>query len=225
MPCGRTPDSQDSASEDKAASVYLDGNTGFIGRSISTIAFPSIARDIQIGIRRHLYGRAGLFDLPITSTTSPTVATQSAAYAIKQLSDYKSRARDDKNMYKRVRKLDEQQMADLALWYESRPLPKVKPLAKQELKAPQLVNKGDPARAIPPCDICHGKDRNSTAGEIPVLAGQNVDYLVSTMGYFKDGSRSNDPGGAVQVTIKKLSDVEIEALARYYAALGGRPAE
>jgi cytochrome c553 len=116
-------------------------------------------------------------------------------------------------------------MADIALWYESQPLPEVKPLAKQELKVPQLVNEGDPARAIPPCAICHGTDGKTVAGEIPVLAGQHVDYLVSTMEYFRDGSRSNDPGGAVQGIIKKMSDVEIEALARYYAALGGRPAE
>lgn len=164
------------------------------------------------------HGSGGVSDDPDT----PHLAAQSAAYTLKQMRDYKSRARDDKNMYKRVRKLDEQQMADIALWYQSQPLPAVKPLAMQGLEAPQLVSKGDPARAIPPCEICHGKDGKTAAGEIPVLAGQHVDYLVSTMEYFKDGSRNNDPGGAVQVIIKKLSDVEIAALARYYAALGGR---
>lgn len=167
------------------------------------------------------HGSGGVSDDPDT----PHLATQSAAYTVKQIRDYKSKARDDKNMYKRVRKLDEQQMADLALWYESQPLPEVKPLAKQELEAPQLVNKGDPARAIPPCDICHGKDGKTGAAEVPALAGQQVEYLISTMEYFRDGSRSNDPGGAIRVIIKKLSDVEIKALAKYYAALGGRPDE
>lgn len=156
---------------------------------------------------------------------TPHLAMQSAAYLVKQMKDYKSRVRDDKNMYKRVRNLDEQQMTDIGLWYESQPLPETVPLVMKELKVPQLVNMGDPARAIPPCEICHGKDGKTVAGEVPVLAGQQVDYLISTMGYFKDGTRSNDPGGVVTTIIKKLSDIEVEALARYYAALGGRPAE
>jgi len=167
------------------------------------------------------HGSGGVSDDPGT----PHLAGQSAAYTVKQMKDYKSGLREDKNMYKRVRKLDEQQMVDIALWYESQPLPEIKSLARQELKVPQLVDKGDPARSVPPCDICHGKDGYTTTGGIPVLAGQHVGYLISTMEYFKDGSRSNDPAGAVQVIIKKLSDAEIETLARYYAALGGRPAE
>lgn len=167
------------------------------------------------------HGSEGVSDDPDT----PHLAGQSAAYSVKQLVDYKSRARDDLNMYKRAKRLDEQQMADIALWYESRPLPEIRPLAEQDLDVPEIVETGDPARGITPCTICHGKDGKNVAGGIPVLAGQVVEYLVYTMENFKDGSRSNDPGGAVQAIIKKLTDVEIEALARYYAALGGRPAE
>lgn len=167
------------------------------------------------------HGEGGVSDDP----DIPHLAAQSAAYLLKQLKDYKSRVRDDRSMYKHARKLDEQQMADIALWYESQPLPEIKPLVIQELKAPQLVTKGDPARSIPPCEVCHGKDGKTVAGEVPLLAGQHVNYLVSKMEYFRDGSRSNDPGGIVQAMLKNMSDVEIEALAKYYAALGGRPAE
>lgn len=167
------------------------------------------------------HGSDGVSEDPDT----PHLAAQNAAYTVKQLRDYKSRARNDINMYKRARKLDEQQMADIALWYESRPLPEIRPLAEQDLEVPEIVSTGDPARGITPCSICHGKDGKNVAGGIPVLAGQNVEYLVYTMENFKDGLRSNDPGGAVQAIIKNLTDVEIGALARYYAALGGRPAE
>ena len=166
------------------------------------------------------HGPGGVSDDPDT----PHLAAQSPDYLIKQMADYKSHLRDDKNMYKRVRKLDEQQMTDIALWYASQPLPELVPAAREQLATPQLVDKGDPERAIPPCNLCHGEHGKTVAGVMPVLAGQQVDYLVSTMEYFRDGSRSNDPGGAVQTIIRKLSDVEIEALARYYAALGGRPA-
>lgn len=167
------------------------------------------------------HGPAGVSDDPDT----PHLAGQTAAYLLKQMEDYKSRVREDKNMYKRVRKLDEQQMADIALWYESQTLPVLEPEVIQKLEASQLVTAGDPARSIPPCELCHGKDGKTVAGEVPVLAGQQVDYLISTMHCFRDGTRNNDPGGAVQAILRKLSDVEVIALARYYAALGGRPAE
>lgn len=167
------------------------------------------------------HGVDGVSDDPDT----PHLAGQNAIYLIKQMKDYKSRAREDRNMYKRVRKLDEQQMVDIALWYESLSLPELEPQVIGNLKAPELVTVGDPARSIPPCVICHGKDGKTPASEVPVIAGQYVDYLVFTMESFRDGSRSNDPGGAIQVIFQKLSDVEIEALARYYAALGGRPAD
>lgn len=167
------------------------------------------------------HGSGGISD----DVDTPHLASQSADYTFKQINDYKNKKREDKNMYKRVRKLDDQQMADLALWFESLKLPEIDPSAKANLKAPQLVAVGDTKRAIPPCSICHGKDGKTTAEGVPILAGQSADYMISTMEYFKDGSRDNDPGAAVQTIIKKLSDSEIEAIARYYAALGGRPAQ
>lgn len=178
-------------------------------------------RALAAGKCDRCHGEGGVSDDPDT----PHLAGQSAAYLLKQLQDYKSRARDDRNMYKRARKLDEQQMADLSLWYESQPLPALNPDAAQGLEAPELVTHGDTARSIPPCEICHGKDGRTVANVVPALAGQYADYLVSTMEYFSDGTRSNDPGGAISLIISKLTDLEIDALARYYAALGGRPAQ
>ncbi len=167
------------------------------------------------------HGSGGVSDDPDT----PHLAAQSAAYFVKQMRDYKSRTRDDKNMYKRARKLNERQFADLAVWYESQPLPELVPLSEAELTVPKLVKEGDAERDIPACDICHGKDGKNVVGEVPILAGQYAEYLVSTMQYFREGSRSNDPGSVVQLIVRNLSDEEIETLARYYAALGGRPAD
>jgi cytochrome c553 len=45
---------------------------------------------------------------------TPSLASQSAAYTLKQINDYKNKTREDKNMYKRVRKLNGQQMTDLS---------------------------------------------------------------------------------------------------------------
>ena len=112
---------------------------------------------------------------------TPSLASQSAAYTLKQINDYKNKTREDKNMYKRVRKLNGQQIIDLSLWYEVQKLPETDLSAKVNLKPPQLVITGDSARSIPPCDICHGKDGKTTAEGAPALAGQQADYLISTM--------------------------------------------
>lgn len=167
------------------------------------------------------HGELGVSD----DIDTPHLAGQNARYLIKQLADYKSKARVDKNMYKRARKLSEAQIADVAAWYESQVLPVVKPELLVNLKVPMVVNRGDQARGLPPCDLCHGADGRSVAGIFPVLAGQQAGYLETTMLYYKDGSRSNDPQGAIAGFIKKLTDDEIADIAVYYSKLGGRPLE
>ncbi|SMN16180.1 Cytochrome c4 [uncultured Candidatus Thioglobus sp.] len=167
------------------------------------------------------HGEFGISD----DTDTPHLASQSINYILKQLKDYKSKARKDKNMYKRAKKLSEQQMLDVATWYETQLLPETNPALRENIKTPVLINKGNVSRGIPACDLCHGKDGKTSIGSTPALAGQQFGYLLSTMGYFADGSRDNDPGGAVQGIIKKLSDVEMEAIAVYYSELGGREAE
>lgn len=167
------------------------------------------------------HGEFGISD----DTDTPHLASQSVNYIVKQLKDYKLKARKDKNMYKRAKKLNDEQMQNVGAWYESQLLPETNPALRVNIKTPALINKGDVDRGIPPCDLCHGKDGKTSIGSTPVLAGQQFGYLLSTMEYFADGSRSNDPGGAVQGILKKLSDVEMEALAIYYSHLGGREIE
>ncbi len=167
------------------------------------------------------HGELGISD----DTDTPHLAAQSSSYIIKQLQDYKSKLRNDKNMYKRVKRLSKQDMADLGTWYSQQTLPELDTSLKNTIKAPALITQGDTNRNIPPCELCHGKDGKTSIGDVPILAGQQAGYLLSTMEYFADGSRANDQGGTMQGLVKNLSDVEIEALAKYYSELGARPAE
>jgi cytochrome c553 len=57
-------------------------------------------------------------------------------------------------------------------------------LHQDNVNPSQLVTADDSERSIPPYDICHGKDGKTAAEGTPVLAGQNADYLTSTMEYF-----------------------------------------
>ncbi|MBN4063554.1 c-type cytochrome [Cardiobacterium sp. AH-315-I02] len=157
---------------------------------------------------------------------TPSLASQNAVYHHKQLRDYKFKRREDKNMYKRARKLSNQQMIDISIWYESRDTPPVDITITEAISVPQLVTRGDPRRRIPPCGTCHGgKLGENVIGLNPKLIGKSIDYLISTLEYFRDGTRSNDIGAVMRKIAGKLSDDEINMLATYYAVVGNGPIE
>ena len=70
-----------------------------------------------------------------------------------------------------------------------------------------------------PCTACHGADGNGTNPQYPRLAGQYHDYLARALQEYKSGSRQNAIMGGF---VKTLSDADIDALARYYAAMPGK---
>ena len=67
-----------------------------------------------------------------------------------------------------------------------------------------------------PCAACHAADGNGTAAQYPRLAGQYHDYLERAMHEYKTGDRQN---AIMAGFVKTLSDADIDALARYFAAM------
>jgi cytochrome c553 len=152
----------------------------------------------------------------------PHLAGQRASYLFKQLQDFKADARDGGRMNKIAKRLDEQEMADLAVLFGGKPLPAEPGVAPPA--APSLVTAGDAGRGIESCASCHGDDGRGLGGkyDAPALAGMPLLYFENMMAAFRDGERANDADGVMRDAAKGLSDDEIGALARYYLALGGR---
>jgi cytochrome c553 len=67
-----------------------------------------------------------------------------------------------------------------------------------------------------PCAACHGVDGNAATALYPRLAGQYHDYLAQALKEYKTGDRKNAIMAGFAST---LSDADIEALSRYYAAM------
>lgn len=71
------------------------------------------------------------------------------------------------------------------------------------------------------CANCHGETGNSKYPEVPNLAGQNPDYLLTQMKKFETGARKDD---FMQRLIKMLGDRERATIALYYADSSVNPA-
>jgi cytochrome c553 len=160
------------------------------------------------------HGDAGISDDP----ADINIAGQRDSYIYKQLKDYQQKYRDDRDMYKRTRDLEDQQLADLAAWYAS--LEPAQPAANRSADPDilQLVFRGDPERLIKACASCHGRDGRGGQFDHPALAGQYPEYFVYTMTEFREGDRTNDIYSRMRTIAKSLTEAEIEGLAAYYGA-------
>lgn len=76
------------------------------------------------------------------------------------------------------------------------------------------------AKLVSICANCHGANGNSTAPEIPNLAGQNADYLAEQMRRFMDGRRKDT---FMQGLIKAMSEQERADAVAYLSSQVMRP--
>ena len=137
----------------------------------------------------------------------PSIAGQRATYLYKQLHDFQKKIRENKDMYKAVRKLSEQDMVHVSAWFAS-------------LERPPKVG-GERMLVMKVCDSCHDKDiveEDNHVEVAPILTGQIRPYLENTMLQFKQADRSNDLFERMQSVSHKLTDDEISRLSRYYGA-------
>ncbi len=142
----------------------------------------------------------------------PNLAGQRPAYIVKQLHDYKSGARATDTMQDFTEELDMKKMADLAAFYAAQ-----KPAEMAGDIAPKLAVETDKARFMIACDKCHGIKGIGRGFDAPRLAGQQLDYLQSTMEAFRDGERANDHYERMRFIAKTITKDEIKALVKYYA--------
>ncbi len=158
------------------------------------------------------HGDVGVSDEP----GDANIAGLRASYIYKQLRDYKDGKREDRDMKKATRDLDDREMADLAAWFASLP-PAMPGGGRVEKSIGRLVYRGDPSRMIKACSACHGRDGRGGQYDYAAIAGQNRDYFVDTISAFKDGSRVNDVYSRMRLIAEALTADEIKGLAEYYA--------
>ena len=152
----------------------------------------------------------------------PMISGQNGKYIAASLAAYKKGERKHPSMRAIAGSLSDQDMADLAAYYEKHGVSAVKtvaeaPVAKPNAAVEALLTKGT-------CAACHGASYNKPIdGAYPKLAGQPADYLYAALKAYQ--VESNPHVGranaimAAQVKPFKLAD--LKAMAGYLASLPG----
>jgi cytochrome c553 len=155
----------------------------------------------------------------------PMIAGQNAKYIAAALNAYKSGDRKHPTMRSIAASLSEQDIADIAAFYQD--------MGKQERKAAGDKPNREPDSQLGAliqkanCAACHGANFSKPIDPgYPKLAGQHPDYLFQALRAYKIENnpavgRNNGIMGAIA---KQFSNSELKAIAQYVGSLDGEVA-
>jgi len=149
----------------------------------------------------------------------PMISGQNAKYIVNALNAYKKGERKHPTMRAIAETLSEQDMADMAAYYEQHgktatPAPAAAPA---DARVAALLQKGA-------CVSCHGDNFSKPVDPgYPKIAGQHKDYLFVALKSYKvenqaTWGRSNGVMGGIA---KQFSNAELKAMSAYLAGLQG----
>jgi cytochrome c553 len=174
------------------------------------------AADLEAGRRKSApcvacHGADGNTTIPGT----PTIAGQPAYFTHWQLIKYRDGRRQDPQMSPFAQHLTDADMADLAAFYAAQA-----PRARGSAVDPTKVTAGRPLADRHHCTSCHTPTLTGQQ-QVPLLAGQELGYLLKLLHGFRNGTAS-DLDGTMTMAARPLTGEEVEALAHYIASLTPR---
>jgi cytochrome c553 len=154
----------------------------------------------------------------------PRIAGKPEGYLFNQLRNFRDGKRHYRPMALLLKGLPDQYLREMAAYFASLkqafPAPEPMNLSSSEIKlARRLITQGDPARKIPGCVECHGKDLMGTAPYIPGLLGLPRVYIIAQFGNWQNGGlmRGQTPDCMSDIA-KQLSMDEAGIIATWLAA-------
>lgn len=152
----------------------------------------------------------------------PMISGQNAKYIVAALDAYKKGERKHPTMRGIAGSLSEQDMGDLAAFYEKHGASSMKPVADAPAATPSaavnaLLTKGG-------CAACHGANFNKPIdGSYPKVAGQPADYLYAALkAYQVEGNPRVGRANAIMAAqVKPFKHAELKAMAAYLSSLPG----
>ena len=152
----------------------------------------------------------------------PMLAGQHASYIVRQLRAFKSGERTDVTMKPFADMLSEQDMLDVAAYFEAqKPTPKGADPMLVGL-GQQIYRGGVAARGVPACIACHGPDGSGNPlASYPRISAQHAAYSTKQLNAYRAGDRRSDVdlNQMMRNVAGQLFDDEIRALASYMQGL------
>jgi cytochrome c553 len=152
----------------------------------------------------------------------PNIAGQNAPYLLAQLKAFKDGSRVDPLMSSQAMMLSDEDMANLAVYFESLPA------AAQSITDESLLERGEALYRggnkedkISACLACHGPTgRGNPAAKYPSLQGQHAAYTAKQLNAYADGARTTDGKTRIMQDIAaNLDKDDIAALSSYVQGL------
>lgn len=150
----------------------------------------------------------------------PMISGQGAKYIVAALNAYKAGERKHPTMRGIADSLSDQDMADIAVYYETHGGAKAvaaKPARQPSAQVDALLKKGA-------CVSCHGDNFSKPIDPAyPKIAGQHADYMfVALKAYKTEGAGTIGRSNGVMAGIaKQFTNAELKALAGYVGSLDG----
>ena len=152
----------------------------------------------------------------------PMLAGQHSSYIVRQLRAFKNGERTDVTMKPFADMLSEQDMLDVAAYFEAQtPTPKGADPSLVGL-GQQIYRGGVAARGVAACIACHGPEGNGNPlASYPRIGGQHAAYTTKQLNAYRAGDRRSDVdlNQMMRNVAGQLFDDEIRALASYMQGL------
>jgi len=152
---------------------------------------------------------------------TPKLAGQYGIYIAKQVRNYLASTRTHMVMSSMAAAISDADLDDIAAYFASLPMMQgARPSGNKAGK--ELFENNELSRMVVRCNSCHGEAGKGLTADnpvYPVIGGQHKDYLLAQLINFRKGLRNNSAGGVMNITVHRLSDAELEALADYASGL------
>lgn len=154
----------------------------------------------------------------------PKIAGQHHRYLAEQLKLYRAGVKGGRQganaaiMYGMSANLSDQDIEDLAAYYESQKTSKGE-AAKEFVKLGEALYRGGDLQAgIPACASCHGpRGLGNALARFPKLSGQHAAYTSAQLHAYASGDRKGR--GIMHVIAHRMTDEQIKAVSEYVAGL------
>ena len=190
---------------------------------IAPISF-SMAGDVEAGKSKSIvcsacHGQDGNSINPLW----PSLAGQHKQYTIHTLRAYQNGTRVDAVMQAQVMALTEQDIEDIAAYYNAQTMQKKDYDYGLAKKGESLYRGGNASTGVAACIACHGPTgRGNPGAGYPSLAGQHAEYTEDALKGYANTERKAGLNDMMQSLATRLTAEEIEAVSEYIQALGSK---